>query len=883
MYKRNLFRRLMMVVLASMLGPALALAQSAPDTGLFLNIIPPGQNGYINAGQALQFLNDGTLPAHFDDQRLMYSDLLRSGPGLSDAELLTYFKPEFLGAADAGVPDFLQPSIPGVTITRDAFGVPHIKGRGRRKLFIGVGYASAADRLFAMDLIRHSGRGRVSELVGADQFNLSQDTAMYDFAGYDEADLQQQLDDTVARFHGRGRRLQRDLQAYVDGINLFVNFVNVNLLNRGPAEYIGLGISQIEPFTVTDVLAVAVQLEFLFGAGGGSEHSNARLLQELTTAIGEADGTALFKDLRMREEVDAPVTTDLSFPYPAPGPIDPAAVATPDLGSVVEIATLQVTGPLPPLLAEASLSFPLPKRNSAHPAMSNFVAVTAANAVGGHPIAVMGPQTGYFLPQLLIELSLDGGGLKARGVAPLGSPFVVLGRGRNYAWSATAGGSDTVDVRAELLCEPGGGVPSIMSMHYMFNGECLPIFERIDTWCAGDPLNDPSFCDINGHNVTATVRRTQHGIVFARATVGGQPVALVRQRASFFREGDNAAAFMRVDRKTRTPRSFERAMQFAPGSFNWVYVNQDDLFYFHSGLMPVRAPGVDPEMPSWGTGEWEWQGFISRKQHPSDLNPAKGWMTSWNNKPATDWNAADSNYSFGPVQRVDSLSERVDAAVSAGPVGVGQLVEIMEDAGTVDLRGSQVLPAALQLIGAEPTLAPVLTILNDWVVSGAFRRDRDGDGEYDHSSAVAIMDEWFQPMIHSVFDGQLLPFYSLIHMGFDNRPGPSGSAYQSGYYGYLQKAFQMALGQNVADPFEVLRCADGSAAGCRAALVSSLNAAVAALTATFGSADPALWRADPSVDQIEFSPFGLATVDPMPWVNRPTFQQVVQVTSKRPQ
>ncbi len=171
MNKKNTRRRLWPILLLSLLTPAFAAAQSAPDTGLFLNIIPPGQSGYLDAGDALQFLSDGTLPVHVDDQRLMYSDLIRAAPGLSDADLLTYFKPAFLGVPDAGSPDFLQPNLPRVTITRDAFGVPHIKGKGRRNLFIGVGYASAADRLFAMDLIRRAGRGRISELVGADQMN----------------------------------------------------------------------------------------------------------------------------------------------------------------------------------------------------------------------------------------------------------------------------------------------------------------------------------------------------------------------------------------------------------------------------------------------------------------------------------------------------------------------------------------------------------------------------------------------------------------------------------------------------------------------------------------------------------------------------------------
>jgi len=86
----------------------------------------------------------------------------------------------------------------------------------------------------------------------------------------------------------------------------------------------------------------------------------------------------------------------------------------------------------------------------------------------------------------------------------------------------------------------------------------------------------------------------------------------------------------------------------------------------------------------------------------------------------------------------------------------------------------------------------------------------------------------------------------------------------------------MALGESLTAPFEELRCADGSINGCRAALVESLTEAISLLAERFGSSDPADWRVDPSAEQIEFEPYGLLMVDPAPWVNRPTFQQVIQ-------
>lgn len=862
-----------LVALALLTAPA---AASADDNGLFLNVMPPGNNGYMNIPEGLAFLDNGTLPPNFDDQSPLYANLTYAAPGIDDGELTDYFKPSPI--SPSGNPaDLPKPNVKGLSITRDDYGVPHIEAKSRSKVMYGIGWASAADRLFSMDIARHAGRGRISELVGYDPALVAQDKDIYGFAGYDEADFQQQYDDIVANNRGLGRRADKDITSFIEGINAFINLVNLGTISP-PIEYLALNGLPIPLFKKTDVVSVAVFLEYLFGAGGGSEHRNSALLEKLQTSLGTVDGEGLWRDLRSTEEPDAPVTTSLSFPYLIQGPIDPAAVARPDAGSVVGHPPLEIIGGLPAGGA-APVATSLARR-SEHPSMSNFLAITAENAVGGHPILVGGPQTSYLVPELLFEYSVSGGGLKVRGVAPVGSPYVVLGRGRNYAFTATAGGSDNSDVRAELLCEPDNSPATTSSMHYMFNDVCTPIFQRIDTWCAHGGEANPNFCDSNPDNLQADVQRTVHGLVFARATVDGSPVALVRQRASFFKEGENALAFQRINKNTTTPRRFLRSISRAPGSFNWLYVNQSDVFYFHSGLFPIRAEGVDYDMPSWGTGQWEWEGFVATEDHPQELNPAKGYSTSWNNKPARDWRAADSNYSFSSTFRVDMLDKGLTEALIAGPMTPGDMVEVMGDAGYTDLRGQEVLPLALQLIGAEPSLAPTLAVLSDWVTAGTQRRDRDNNGAYDNTSAVAVMDAWFEHMIDATVGPQLSPFYGDIPLGFDNKPSDIGSAYQGGYYGILKKTFRMALGQPVSAPYDVLQCADGTAAGCRAALVNSLNLAVADLTSEFASADPADWSVDPASEQIEFRPFGLATVDPIPWVNRPTFQQVVQVTKR---
>src|SRR5439155_184415 len=76
-------------------------------------------------------------------------------------------------------------------------------------------------------------------------------------------------------------------------------------------------------------------------------------------------------------------------------------------------------------------------------------------------------------------------------------------------------------------------------------------------------------------------------------------------------------------------------------TFNWFYVDGKDIGYQHSCKCPQRAPGVDPYLPVWGTGQWDWPGFIPLSAEPFDVNPPAGYLTSWNNKQAPGFKSPD--------------------------------------------------------------------------------------------------------------------------------------------------------------------------------------------------------------------------------------------------
>src|SRR4029077_10180410 len=83
---------------------------------------------------------------------------------------------------------------------------------------------------------------------------------------------------------------------------------------------------------------------------------------------------------------------------------------------------------------------------------SNALLIGAKRSATGHPLFVAGPQVGYFFPEFFAEMDLEGGGVSVRGALFPGVPWIVIGRGPDFAWSATSSQADNIDLFVETLC-----------------------------------------------------------------------------------------------------------------------------------------------------------------------------------------------------------------------------------------------------------------------------------------------------------------------------------------------------------------------------------------------------------------------------------------------
>ncbi len=602
-----------------------ALAAHAADTttdycaGQCSDILPPGENGNATLADILANKALGTRPDHTMDQLGPYSSLADGYQHLTDSTLSQFFNSSSFGVPSNQVASVTSPRS-DVTITRDkATGVPHIQGTTRSGTEYGAGYAAAQDRLWLMDLFRHVGRGELSSFAGGAAANRGLEQEFWRQAPYTEDDLQAQIDWIAANGGTRGQQALSDAQSYVDGINAYITASKNGRYFPGEYDLTGqidpiTNSGTIEPFKLTDLIALSSVVGALFGTGGGGEVQSALSLLAAQQKYGVQQGTAVWESFRERDDPEATLTVHdgTSFPY-AGKPANPQGEALPDPGSVVpEPLVYDATGGATQSTTKSPGVLPSNLFSNPRKGMSNALLVSGAHTASGHPVAVFGPQTGYFAPQLLMLQELQGPGISARGASFAGlGMYVELGRGQDYAWSATSAGQDVTDTYAVELCQD--------DTHYLLHGVCTPMekLERTNSWTSTLADSTPA------GSYRMQVWRTAYGPVEYRATVGGKRVAYTQLRSSYMHEADSIIGFQELNDPgfVHDPASFQRATQDINYTFNWFYADSQHIAYYNSGTNPVRAAGVDASFPVWAQAAYDWQGW-DPTHNTADLHPA---------------------------------------------------------------------------------------------------------------------------------------------------------------------------------------------------------------------------------------------------------------------
>src|ERR1051325_364957 len=456
-----------------------------------------------------------------------------------------------------------------VTVTFDGFGTPTINARSRPDAMRALGYVSARDRLFQMDMMRRTAAGRLSEVVG--KAMLDADTAQRVIG------LGRAAEAIVSRLPGEQREI---LQAYSDGVNAYIS-----RMRSKPFEFLLLKYEP-ERWELRDSVLVMLQM---FQNLCGEEEAKRRTLSIMERTLPEEVTAFLTPDTD-------PYTTVLGWGDESHRPIRPLPRA--------EIASL----------LNRAVSSPLDKkivRTEWVSTGSNCWAVDKSKAEGGRAILCNDMHTGLGVPNIWYRARICYDDVDLSGVIIPGIPMILAGSNTRVAWGLTNMLGACLDLVA-LEIDPE------RPDHYMTPEGWRP-FEVVD-----EPVRLR-----RGDIINVEVKQTIWGPVLEKRLMG-EPVALCW--TALDPDGVDFG-LMHMEKVRTVDEAVRVINRFAGPPLNTSVADDEGrIAYTLCGRLPVREWTDGATAKSWADGSAGWTGYIHPDELPRINESPSGFLVSANNR-----------------------------------------------------------------------------------------------------------------------------------------------------------------------------------------------------------------------------------------------------------
>jgi penicillin amidase len=173
-----------------------------------------------------------------------------------------------------------------------------------------------------------------------------------------------------------------------------------------------------------------------------------------------------------------------------------------------------------------------------------------------------------------------------------------------------------------------------------------------------------------------------------------------------------------------------------------------------------------------GDGTQEWVRVTEPWEMPRSINPEQGWLVNWNNKPASGWQYAESDISWGEGFRVQILMDALATFAASGDLTTDTLNTLNQIGGYHNTDGMNFAAALIETVTAyvsatpDPALIQALGYLGAWATAEPLPVSSvdfvppawptDPDPTYDHAG-LTIFDKWYGKFVPAVFPGILPP------------------------------------------------------------------------------------------------------------------------------
>ena len=482
-----------------------------------------------------------------------------------------------------------------VEIYRDSIGVPYIIAKDENDAAFALGYVHAQERLFAMDLMRRAGEGRLSEIFGSRVLPFDE---MFRTIG-----MKKTVENILKKSNPD---LINFLQSYSNGVNKYIK----DAKGKYPVEFDVLG---YEPYkwTPEDCLIIGRMMAWELNISWWSDISFTQLIQK-------------FGEDKVKEILP-------EYPENAPTVIPPEIKRY----SKIDNSFIKTDQEFREFM----------DMSGTHLGSNNWV-VNGTMSVSGKPIIANDTHLHYTVPCQWFAAVIKSDSWNAAGATLPGVPAVIIGKNENISWTVTNIMLDDADFYIEKL--------DSAKKNYLYNGEWKKLKIYSDTIKIKDSSDVVIKIASTDHGPIISGIHP-YNILYPKNKPAAQTTISMNWIGNYY--SNEMYSFYLINHAKDWGEFKEALNSYSVPGQNFVYADKDgNIGYVFGGRIPIRENNGISFIYDGTTGKYDWKGFVPQRDLPSFLNPKQNFIATANNKTEKNFKYHISNV-WEPASRIERIDQ----------------------------------------------------------------------------------------------------------------------------------------------------------------------------------------------------------------------------------
>ncbi|HLF35911.1 MAG TPA: penicillin acylase family protein, partial [Cyclobacteriaceae bacterium] len=511
--------------------------------------------------------------------------------------------------------------------------IPHIFASNDHDLYYVQGYITARYRLWQMDFLSLVASGRISEIIGPAAVNFDRLQR--------RKGLMYGAENSLKEFEKNENDYSLTL-AYAEGVNAYIRSLEYK---NYPVEYKILDYLPEKWTPLKTVLLLKYMADDLSGSDDDLENTNAEKL------FGKERFDFLFPGITEENDPIIPVGTKWNFSPIGTIPSD-TRTGTRDL------IPRSLTDP------EEGLG-------------SNNWAVSGTKTLSGYPILCNDPHLRLTFPAIWYAQQLISPEINVYGVTIPGLPGVLLGFNDSVAWGLTNAPRDVRDWYSMSFRDEDRS-------EYLYNGKWLKTQKRIEKIGVR-----------GGQDFIDTVIYTHYGpLVYDKTFLGDSGKMNFALKWTAHSASQEVSLVFRLNRLRSVDGMPDAVRNFECPPQNIAAADRSgNIGIFVEGNFPLRKKDQGRFLMDGSLAENEWKGFLPKEHNARIINPARGFISSANQRPFDDTYPYDYYNDSEEHFRNRRINTQLSAVINLTPE---EMMKLQND--NYSVLAQEVLPVILDSV-----------------------------------------------------------------------------------------------------------------------------------------------------------------------------------------